>query len=416
MGLPTEELPPPTYSEATSASSPSLSRYATTSSPFSPDGRGTIGTALSRSTTTTTTTATLGGDGGAIRQFNSSSSSSSSSSSPLTNHLRTLPARLRASHQARQTAQAALELDLVGVLAPHVEAFLGHEEVVYGLGGNGGSAVAELTLVPASAVPRGAGLSGAVERRAEGEIVRAARVDVARALRVLHGFADEKKKGSGGNSLDDGYDDDDDDDNGGMLDGSIRQRQRSAGGSGRDDNNNNNKNKNGSALRQEIIAEFEDWGRFDSGEGGHAGHDAAWDGGGGESWWFGDEGMAKRLAAYMRPEPDLERKRVQARVVESRTPMPSKEKKPSGLARWGLGFGSGRRKSAETASSGPLPSPISPVHPAPSPGPPAAVVGEEDPIMMTVKAEEVTFRWENDFGLWESKTGWGIVVTLRMRP
>ncbi|KAL2157308.1 hypothetical protein VTH06DRAFT_6246 [Thermothelomyces fergusii] len=260
--------------------------------------------------------------------------------SPLTQHLRTLPARLHASRQARQTAQAAQELDLAGgVLAPHVEAFLGQLD-------GASSGRAELTLVPASAVPRGAALSDADARRAHGDVVRAVRVD---------------------------------------------QQQP------------------GSVLREEIIAEFGDWGRFDSSEG---------DGGGGdgEPWWFGDEAMARRLAAYLRPEPDLDRKRVQARVVENsssnkRISAASKEK-PSGLARLGLGFGGGgRKKAAERAPSG------SPIDPASTPGqPPAAVVGGEDPITMTVRAEEVTFRWENDFGLWESRTGWGIVITLTMRP
>ncbi|KAL2166087.1 hypothetical protein VTG60DRAFT_3295 [Thermothelomyces hinnuleus] len=205
-----------------------------------------------------------------------------------------------------------------------------------------------------------------------------------------------------------------------MLDGANRRRRRRSGGpGGRGGDKKGGGGGSSSSLRQEIITEFGDWGRFDSSEGvegGSSGSDAAWDaGGGGESWWFGDEDMARRLAAYLRPEPDLERKRVQASVVENRTAAPSKEK-PSGWVRWGLGVGSGRKKAAERASSGPMPSPVSPVNPASSPGPPAAAVGEDDAITMAVRAEEVTFRWENDFGLWESKTGWGIVVTLTMRP
>ncbi|AEO58511.1 hypothetical protein MYCTH_2305890 [Thermothelomyces thermophilus ATCC 42464] len=403
MGLPTEDLPPPTYTEATttslSSSSPSLGRYYGTSSPLSPDATGTTAAA--------TRTITTSGAGGRLV------------SSPLTHHLRTLPARLRASHLARQTARAALELDLAAVLAARVEGFLARDDVVLRLGSSSSfssSSVAELTLVPASAVPRGAGLSGAVERRREGEIVRAARVDVVRRLRVLRGFADEK----GGDDDDDDDDDEDEDDDGGMLDGANRHRRRrrrrrrfsgapDPGGNGGDKKGGGGGGGGGS-LRQEIVTEFGDWGRFDSSEGVEGG------GGGGESWWFGDEDMARRLAAYLRPEPDLERKRVQASVAENRTAAPSKEEKPSGWARWGLGVGGGRKKAAERASSGPLPSPVSPVNPASGPGPAAAAVGEDDAITMAVRAEEVTFRWENDFGLWESKTGWGIVVTLTMQP
>ncbi|KAL7895507.1 hypothetical protein HDV63DRAFT_381632 [Trichoderma sp. SZMC 28014] len=42
---------------------------------------------------------------------------------------------------------------------------------------------------------------------------------------------------------------------------------------------------------------------------------------------------------------------------------------------------------------------------------------EERPVervTMTTKAEEVTFRKENEFGIWETKTGWGIVLRVRI--
>ena len=34
---------------------------------------------------------------------------------------------------------------------------------------------------------------------------------------------------------------------------------------------------------------------------------------------------------------------------------------------------------------------------------------------MTARAEEVTFRRENEMGIWESKTGWGVVVRVLLR-
>jgi hypothetical protein len=105
----------------------------------------------------------------------------------------------------------------------------------------------------------------------------------------------------------------------------------------------------------------------------------------------------------LRPEPNLERKHVQAVVVEKK----GVEKEKSGWGRWGLG--GGKRKAAEQTSPVPA-SPVSPALSSPTSG------GEDDAVKMTVRAEEVTFRKENEFGLWESKTGWGIVVTVRMKP
>jgi hypothetical protein len=113
--------------------------------------------------------------------------------------------------------------------------------------------------------------------------------------------------------------------------------------------------------------------------------------------------MAKRLAAYLRPEPNLERKHVQAVVVEKKV----SEKEKSGWGRWGLG--GGKKKAAEQTSPV-LSSPVSPALSSPTSG------GENDAVKMTVRAEEVTFRKENEFGLWESRTGWGIVVTVRVKP
>lgn len=34
-------------------------------------------------------------------------------------------------------------------------------------------------------------------------------------------------------------------------------------------------------------------------------------------------------------------------------------------------------------------------------------------VTMTTRAEEVTFRKENELGIWETKTGWGIIMRVR---
>ncbi|KAK4132131.1 hypothetical protein BT67DRAFT_457551 [Trichocladium antarcticum] len=216
--------------------------------------------------------------------------------SPLTAHLRTLPARLRQAQHARLTAQAARDLDLVTErLVPPVEAFLA------GLTGVPG--VAALTLVPGAAVPRGG----------------------------------------------------------------LRAPREAAG--------------------------FDGWGRFDTDDAGGGPGDGervteAW-------WWFRDEAMARRLALYLRPEPDLGRRRVQAVVVE--------QKAAKSIWPWS------RRK-----STGGQTSPTSPT--LPSPGLPSPGEAEaDDSVTMTVRADEVTFRKENAFGVWESRTGFGIVVTVRVR-
>ncbi|KAL2132276.1 hypothetical protein VTI74DRAFT_3990 [Chaetomium olivicolor] len=271
--------------------------------------------------------------------------------SPLTTHLRTLPARLRQTQLVRQTSQASHDLDLTALLVPHVEAFLADltssARVPH---------VAELTLVPATpgAVPDGWAMSGAAERRREGEVVRVARVRVGK--------------------LDDGK-----------------------GGRRNEDQEDEESGDGRTSSLAKGEAGFDEWGRFETEEA-NGGSE------GGNGWWFRDEDMARRLAAYLRPEPNLERKHVQATVVEKK----AENKQRSGWGRWGLGGGN-RRKSVDQTP----PVPASPASPAgSSPG----AAGGDDSVKMTVRAEEVTFRKENEFGIWESRTGWGIVVTVRVKP
>ncbi|KAH6845687.1 hypothetical protein B0I37DRAFT_417205 [Chaetomium sp. MPI-CAGE-AT-0009] len=250
--------------------------------------------------------------------------------SPLTNHLRTLPSRLRATQLAQRTAQAADEFELTARVVPLVEAFLADLTALPRV-----PPLAELTLVPAPAVPAAASMSGAVERGREGEVVRVGRVDV--------------------------------------------------GGRGE-----------GSSLREVIDTSFGEWGRFDT-------FDDTRAAGRENGWWFTNEEMARRLATYLRPEPNLQRRHVQATVVERKVV----EKEKAGWGRFGFG---GSKKKAVDQTSPALPSPASPA--LSSPGLP----DEDDEVKMTVRAEEVTFRWENDFGVWESMTGWGIVVTVKVKP
>ncbi|KAG7284781.1 hypothetical protein NEMBOFW57_009393 [Staphylotrichum longicolle] len=283
MGLPPSDAPP-SYTEATTTTSPIPSSSSPSSSQYNNNPLG---------------------------------------PSPLTTHLRTLPARLAHSHLARQTVQASHDLDLTSLLVPHVEAFL----VGLTTSGPGGSlssatrrgaggmraGVAELTLVPASAVPAGWAMSGVGERRAEGEVVVVRRVDVA------------------------GLVGDDDDDEGGEKKG----REAKGRGFGREEEDDDDYGR-ASASRS---AGFDEW------------------------------AASTRTIARGEANP-------------------------------------GRRREGGAEQAPPLvPPPVSP------PGLGSAGSGaEDDSVKMTVRAEEVTFRKENAFGVWESKSGWGIVVTVRVKP
>ncbi|KAH8885319.1 hypothetical protein GQ53DRAFT_624971, partial [Thozetella sp. PMI_491] len=238
---------------------------------------------------------------------------------PLAAHIHALPDRMRATEQAHSTQQAAFDLDLITLLIPRIETFLSD------LGAMAPSPpVAELTLVPAAAVPKGSTLSGALERRREGEVLRVVRVEAPKS-------------------------------------------QASKGGKGG--------GEKGSSLPSTVST----------------------------TWWWQDERMARRLAAYLQPKPRVrvERREIQA-IVEK-----AKEEKKSG---WGW-----RRKRTEDPPPGP---------PAAAPAPAVAPVGLDAPgpldnslddrVSMTVRTEEVTFRRENEFGIWESLTGFGLVVAIRI--
>ncbi|OHE92448.1 hypothetical protein CORC01_12239 [Colletotrichum orchidophilum] len=141
--------------------------------------------------------------------------------------------------------------------------------------------------------------------------------------------------------------------------------------------------------------EFDEWGRWDD----DSRHNTGSSSREGE-WWWSDEGLARRLAKRLQPEPKLDRTVVRA-VVEQ-----AKEDKKAG--RWGL-FRSGAEPSSPLSSSLNLPLPRQFATPMPPPAMP------EEIVSMTVRAEEVTFRRENEMGIWESMRGFGIVARVRIR-
>ncbi|KAF4947199.1 hypothetical protein FSARC_14018 [Fusarium sarcochroum] len=117
---------------------------------------------------------------------------------------------------------------------------------------------------------------------------------------------------------------------------------------------------------------FDEWGRWEDEAQGSNPDDVL---------WWSDHDMAMRLAKYISPE------RVDRQVVKAHVEQAKK------ASRWGL-----FKKNEPSTPPAPLPKPQ-----------------EEEPVTMTVKAEEVTFRRENEMGIWEGKTGWGLVVRVKIR-
>ncbi|KAI1801443.1 hypothetical protein F4811DRAFT_534420 [Daldinia bambusicola] len=146
--------------------------------------------------------------------------------------------------------------------------------------------------------------------------------------------------------------------------------------------------------------EFSDWGRFDGPSSSQNDITEKI-----RTLWWRDEEMTRRLANYLQPKkekkPQVRFNSVVQTVVEQRLP-PKKEKKS-----WFWG---------KRASDQKPPEPV-----VPSPLKADTIVddtqGEQEDkgADMTVTAQEVAFRQENELGIWESVRGWGIVVTVKVK-
>ncbi|KAI0852014.1 hypothetical protein F5Y00DRAFT_205421 [Daldinia vernicosa] len=213
--------------------------------------------------------------------------------------------------------------------------------------------LATLTLVPGAAVPKNAILSGLEDMKRRGEICRVSRISIKSPGK-------DSKSGSGA-----------------LSSPEISEDPSWAPGQ-----------------------EFSDWGRFD--EPGSSLDGAAENI---KSLWWRDEEMARRLADYLQPKkeknPEVKLNSIVQTVVEQRLP-PKKEKKS-----WFWGKRASEQKSPEST----VPSP-------PQIDAAKDNIQEEQEKQgadMTVTAEEVAFRQENDLGIWESIRGWGIVVAVKVR-
>ncbi|KAI6083922.1 hypothetical protein F4821DRAFT_182203 [Hypoxylon rubiginosum] len=144
--------------------------------------------------------------------------------------------------------------------------------------------------------------------------------------------------------------------------------------------------------------EFSGWGRF--GETSSPTGDGSEDG---KTLWWTDEEMAHRLASYLQPKKEqrapMERSSVVQTVVEQRIP-PKKEKRGWGWRR------QGNAKDSPEASHKPADTYVEASKLQDMPN--------KNEAEMMISAQEVAFRHENEFGIWESFRGWGIVVAVKI--
>ncbi|KAI0192295.1 hypothetical protein EV127DRAFT_406825 [Xylaria flabelliformis] len=275
--------------------------------------------------------------------------------SHLQQHLTSLPNRIRMNREAHSVQQSLDDASLVDLLLPEIEDFLAY------LGGlHNAPKLAHLTLVPETAVAQNAVLSGMEDMRRRGEICRVARVKI-------HPNNDEKK--------------------------SMTARD----------------SKQGASTSQDwsVGREFSDWGRFGDST-------SSTDSSQGQSMlWWRDEDMAQRLARHLQPleEPAPLQTSVQA-AVEERLPAQKPKK----------GWFWGRKGSTSSSTSTYATKTVqADVESFPGRGAStqtAAHKGREQDntgAKMSVTAEEVAFRIENDLGIVESARGWAVVVAVHVK-
>ncbi|KAI1359880.1 hypothetical protein F5Y08DRAFT_63878 [Xylaria arbuscula] len=309
----------------------------------------------------------------------------------LQQHLASLPTRIRMTREAHSVQQSLDDASIVDLLLPKIHDYLAYLGSLHPT-----PKLAHLTLIPEAAVPPNAVLSGMDEMRRRGESCEVARVRL-----DLGGGSSDEKKGAGAEA------------------GSSNITQTTTATS----------SENWSVGR-----EFSDWGRF--GDSPSSTSDASRSGG---LLWWNDEDMARRLARHLQPTAAPAEQSVPAvqssvqAAVEARIPA-QKEKEKEVKPGWAVSRLSERfRRSGNTPTSTSTSTYATktvqrevdsfPGRPGESPLSPHArdkkSVQERrnngKGAKMSVTAEEVAFRSENDFGLMESVRGWAVVVVVRVR-
>jgi hypothetical protein len=123
----------------------------------------------------------------------------------------------------------------------------------------------------------------------------------------------------------------------------------------------------------------------------------------GELWFWNDENMAKRLAGYLKPAPDLKNAPLPPRKEEIKaTATRTTTESSSSRGFWGR-----KKSSASKALETP---PLMQDRKEPVEMPEV----EQDAVKMNVEADEIVFRFENDFFVFETRRGWAVVVKLQV--
>ncbi|KAI0531537.1 hypothetical protein GGR58DRAFT_230626 [Xylaria digitata] len=276
--------------------------------------------------------------------------------SHLQHHLASLPNRIRKTQEAHSVQQSLDDASLLDLLLPEIHDFLAYLGSLHTT-----PKLAHLTLIPEAVVPPDAILSGMEEMRQRGEPCRVARVNLSLS-------SNEKKSVT------------------------AHESRRAA-----------NNSQDWSPGR-----EFSDWGRFGESP-------TATDSSQSQSTlWWRDENMARRLARCLQPTNGNEPASLQTPVqetVEERLPA-QKEKK---------GWFWGKKANTGSTSTFAAKTVQADVETFPGRGnatqTPAKKSAEKERggARMSVTAEEVAFRTENEFGLMESSRGWAIVIAVQVK-
>jgi hypothetical protein len=129
--------------------------------------------------------------------------------------------------------------------------------------------------------------------------------------------------------------------------------------------------------------------------------------GDGHMWYWRDEDMAMRLAGYLRPAPDPRAMELPPRPEQVKAQAVESQPGNSSLR----GFWGRKKSTSRTVET----RPVEQSKEAKFDGDSKISVEErEDRVVMDVKAEEVVFRTENEFGIYGTERGWGVVVKLKV--
>lgn len=130
--------------------------------------------------------------------------------------------------------------------------------------------------------------------------------------------------------------------------------------------------------------------------------------GGGQKWFWRDEDMANRLADYLRPAPDPRIMELPPRKEEIAAQQQQAEASSSS-GKWSW---SRKKSGAKALERPPLVESRNDTKIASDVKMPSR--DSEDKVLIDVKAEEVVFRTENDFGIFGTERGWGVVLKLKV--